>query len=67
MKGSIWSVVALGTATVMLPLILPSSGVDSTGSDIFGLLTAIAPTIGLMFVVATFGLLLVFFNSGSGF
>jgi len=67
MNGSIWSVVALGAAVVMLPLILPSSGAGSTGTDIFGLLTSITPVVGLTFTVAAFGLLLVFFNTGSGF
>lgn len=67
MNQSIWSVVALGSATVMLPLILPAGGGDSTGSTIFGLLTSIAPVIGITFAVAVFGLLIVFMGFDSGF
>jgi len=67
MKGSIWSVVALGTGIVMLPLILPSTGGDAVGGNVFGLITSIAPVVGLTFVVAVFGLLLAFLGSDGGF
>jgi predicted polyphosphate/ATP-dependent NAD kinase len=67
MNQSVWSVVALGIAVVMLPLIVPSSGGDGTGSTIFELLTSITPVIGVTFTAAVFGLLIVFFGSDSGF
>jgi hypothetical protein len=67
MNQSVWSVVALGSAIVMLPLILPTGGGDSTGDTIFALLTAIAPVIGITFAVAVFGLLIVFLGFDSGF
>jgi len=65
MKGSIWSVVALGMGVVMLPLILPSSGGgDAVGTAIFELVTSVAPVVGLTFVVAVFGLLVAFLTDG---
>lgn len=67
MNQSVWSVVALGSAIVMLPLILPAAGGDSTGDTIFGLLAAIAPVIGITFTVAVFGLLIVLLGFDSGF
>jgi len=68
MNGSIWSVVALGTGIVMLPLILPSTGGgDATGSAIFDLVTSVAPAVGLTFVVVVFGLLVSFIGSDGGF
>lgn len=67
MRGSIWSVVALGTAAGMAPAILDVQVADgSTGDTILGLLTTFDPLIGLAVVVVTFGLLLTYF-SDSGF
>lgn len=66
-RGSIWSVVALGVGVVMLPLILPDSGSGSAGSTIFDLVSAISPTVGLMFSVAAFGLLIAVLGFETGF
>ncbi len=68
MKGTIWSVVALGTGIVMLPLILPSTGGgDEAGTAIFDLISSITPVVGLMFAVAAFGLLIGLLGFDRGF
>jgi hypothetical protein len=67
MRGSIWSVVALGAAAAMAPAILDVQvSAGSTGDDILGLLTIFDPLLGLAFVIVAFGLLLTYF-SDSGF
>ena len=66
MRGTIWSVVALGVGIAFLPLILPDGGTDSTGDALFGLISSIAPVLGIMFTVAVFGLLLVFLGFDNG-
>jgi len=66
MRGTIWSVVAMGTGIVFLPLILPSGGTDKTGDAIFGLISSLAPVLGLMFTVTVFGLLVVLLGFDNG-
>jgi len=67
MRGSIWSVVALGAAAAMAPAILDVQvSAGSTGDDILGLLTIFDPLLGLAVVIVAFGLLLTYF-SDSGF
>ena len=66
MRGSIWSVVALGTGIAFLPLVVPNSGTDPTGDAIYGLISAIAPVLGIMFAVAVFGLLIVLLGFDNG-
>jgi uncharacterized membrane protein len=67
MRGSIWSVVALGVGVAMVPAILPSSASGSVGTDIFGLVTTLTPLLGVIFAVAVFGLLVVFLGFDNGF
>lgn len=67
MRGSIWSVVAVGTAAAMAPAILDVQvSAGSTGDDILGLLTIFDPLLGVAVVIVAFGLLLTYF-SNSGF
>jgi len=67
MRGSIWSVVAVGTAAAMAPAILDVQvSAGSTGDDILGLLTIFDPLLGVAFAIVAFGLLLTYF-SNSGF
>lgn len=63
MRGSIFTLVALGAGAAMTPLILDVdvSG-DATGQTALDLLAPMGTIIGLAFAVAAFGLLLVFFN-----
>jgi hypothetical protein len=64
MRGTTWQVVALGVGLAMLPLILDVdvSG-DETGETAMTLLSSFDPIIGLVFALACFGLLTVFFGS----
>jgi hypothetical protein len=66
MRGSIWTVVALGVAAVMTPLILDVdvSG-DSTGQTALELLSSVDLLVGLAFVVVVFGLLIKFIFTDS--
>jgi len=64
MRGTIWTVVATGVGLAMTPVILDvdTSG-DPTGETALELLSSFDPIIGLVFVVACFGLFTVFFGS----
>jgi hypothetical protein len=68
MRGSIWTVVALGVVAAMTPAILDVdvSG-DATGQTALDLLSALDILIGLGFAVAVFGLLITLAFSDSGF
>lgn len=68
MRGSIWTIAALGIGAAMTPLILDIdvSG-DATGETALALLSSVGPVVGLAFVVAVFGLLVVFFTDSGGF
>lgn len=65
MRGNIWTVVALGTGIVFLPLILDVDATGETAGIVQDLTTAIAPVIALTFVVAVMGYFLVLFGSDS--
>lgn len=63
MRGSIFTLVAVGAGAAMTPAILDVdvSG-DATGQTVIDLLSPMATLIGLAFAVAAFGLLLVYFT-----
>jgi len=67
MRGSIWTIVAVGVGAAMTPAVLDVdvSG-DATGQTALDLLAVLGPVVGLAFVIAVFGLLLAFFTD-SGF
>jgi hypothetical protein len=67
MRGSVWTIVAVGVGAAMTPAILDIdvSG-DATGQTVLSLISSIDLLIGLAFVVAAFGLLLAYFTD-SGF
>jgi len=68
MRGSIWSVVALGTGAAMVPAVLDVNvAAGSTGDDILGLLSTFDPLIGVAAAIVAFGLLLVLFTDSGGF
>ena len=67
MRGSIWSVVALGVGAAFTPLVLDIDVTgDSTGETALTLLSSVDIVIGLAFVIVAFGLLIAFFTD-SGF
>jgi hypothetical protein len=67
MRGSIWTIVAVGVGAAMTPAVLDVdvSG-DATGQTALDLVAVLGPVVGLAFVIAVFGLLLAFFTD-SGF
>jgi hypothetical protein len=67
MRGSIWTIVAVGVGAAMTPAVLDVgvSG-DPTGQTALDLLAVVGPVVGLAFVIAVFGLLVAFFTD-SGF
>ena len=65
MRGNIWTVVALGVSIVFIPLVLDVDASGETASIVESLTTAIAPVVGLTFIIAVFGLFLVLFGSDS--
>lgn len=64
MRGTIWTFVAVGVGVAMTPAILDVdvSG-DATGQTVLSLLSSFDTIIGLVFAIACFGLLIVFFGS----
>jgi len=63
MRGSIWTVVAVGVGAAMTPLVLDvdvSSG--GVGETALTLLSPFGVLLGLAFVIAAFGLLTMFFT-----
>jgi hypothetical protein len=64
MRGSIWTVVAIGVGAAMTPAVLgvDVSG-DGTGESTLSLLSSMDVLIGLAFMIACLGLLTVFFGS----
>ena len=63
MRGSIFTLVALGAGAAMTPVILDVDVAgDATGQTVVELLSPMATVIGLAFAVAAFGLLLVYFT-----
>lgn len=68
MRGTIWTVVALGTGLAFVPLVLGGIEVgDETAETAMQLLGAFGGVLGLAFVIATFGLLIAFFTDSGGF
>lgn len=68
MRGSIWTVVAVGVGAVMTPAILDADvGSDATGDTVLTVLSPFDLLIGLAFAVACFGLLIAFFQDSGGF
>lgn len=67
MRGSIYTVVAIGVGAAMTPAILDIDVTgDATGETVFSLLGSVEIAVALAFVVAAFGLLIAFFTD-SGF
>lgn len=67
MRGSIFTIVAVGVGAALTPAVLDIDVTgDSTGETVMTLLSSVEVVIGLAFVVAVFGLLLAFFTD-SGF
>jgi len=67
MRGSIWTVVAVGTAAAMTPAVLDVDvNSDATGQTALNLVSTLDIVIGLSFVIVCFGLLIALFTD-SGF
>lgn len=66
MRGSIWSIVAVGVAAAFTPAVLDIETDGEIGDTVLSLLGSIEIVIGLAFVVLVFGLLIGFFTD-SGF
>ena len=63
MRGSIFTVVALGVGVAVTPAILNSDAAgDATGQTVVDLLAPWGTLLGLVFAVAAFGLLVTFFT-----
>jgi hypothetical protein len=62
MRGSIFTLVALGAGAAMTPVILDVDVSGATSQTIVDLLSPMATVIGLAFGVSVFGLFLLFFN-----
>jgi len=64
MRGNTWTIVALGTGLVMLPLIVTDDiATDATGSTVLELVTALGPVVGIMFLVACVAAVIALFGS----
>ena len=65
MRGTIWTVVAVGVGAVFTPLVLDIDPSTGTGEDALALLSAVGPLVAFAFVLAVFGLLVTFFGRDS--
>lgn len=66
MRGTIWTVVALGVGAAFVPLVLDINVDDgTTGETAMTLLAAVGPLLGVAFILAAFGLLITFFGRDS--
>jgi uncharacterized membrane protein (DUF106 family) len=66
MRGSIWSVVALGTMLAFMPVVLSDSlatSADSLGSEFLDLIGTLAPVMGALIIVAATGLFLSLYSN----
>ena len=64
MRGSIWTIGALGIMAAFLPAMLDIDvGGDETGETAVSLLSSVDVLVVLAFVIACFGLLTLFFTS----
>jgi len=66
MRGTIWSVVALGVTVAFLPLVFSdtlANNADSVGSDLLELIGTLTPVFGVLLLLAATGLFLTFFTS----
>lgn len=66
MRGSIWSIVAVGVAAAFTPAMLDIETDGEIGDTVLSLLASVEVLIGVAFVVLVFGLLIGFFTD-SGF
>ena len=63
MRGSIWTVVALGAGLGLLPAILDVGSPDETGQTVLSLTGSLAPILGLTLFVAAMALVIAFFTA----
>lgn len=66
MRGTIWSVVALGVTVAFLPLVFSdtlASNADSVGTDLLELIGTLTPVFGVLVLLAATGLFLSLFTN----
>jgi len=63
MRGSIWTVVALGSGLALVPAIIDVDTPDATGQTVLDVVGSLAPVLGLLLFVTTMALVIAFFTS----
>jgi len=66
MRGTIWSVVTLGTLLAFLPVVFSdslASNADALGSEFLSLIGTLAPVFGVLVLVAAASLFTTLFSS----
>jgi biopolymer transport protein ExbB/TolQ len=63
MRGSIWTVVALGSGLAMLPVIVDVDSPDATGQTVLDLVGSLGPVLGLLLFVTGMAFVITLFTS----
>lgn len=63
MRGSIWTVVALGSGLAMLPVIVDVDSPDATGQTVLDLVGSLGPILGLLLFVTGMAFVITLFTS----
>lgn len=63
MRGSIWTVVALGSGLAMLPVIVDVDSPDTTGQTVLDLVGSLGPILGLLLFVTGMAFVITLFTS----
>jgi len=63
MRGSIWTVVALGSGLALLPAILDVSAPDATGQTVLDVVSPLAPVLGVLLFVTAMAVVISMFNA----
>jgi hypothetical protein len=63
MRGTIWTVVALGSGLALLPAILDISATDTTGQTVLDVVSPLAPVLGVLLFVAAMAVVITMFDA----
>ena len=63
MRGSIWTVVALGSGMALVPAIIDVDSPDATGHTVLDVVGSLGPVLGLLLFVTGMAVVIAFFTS----
>ena len=63
MRGSTWTVVALGSGLALLPAIFDVDSPDATGQAVLDIIGSLSPVLGLLLFVTAMAFVITLFSS----